>query len=186
MNKTLSEVFPNGAQELSADMLSAFGDGSKVTLFPEDFDYNVFWSLIYGRHGTDEVSVPDSGVERWTTRFLSVLWQYGPAWWRNAQAQDEIRSLSLDDLAKGSLQVSTQALNPASKPTETFEGLDVPKVDTVNAQATNQYRKNKADAYSSLLFLLKNDVTEPFLKRFDPLFKKVLHNVPCEECSYDY
>lgn len=185
MNRTLSEIFAN-PKEIESAMVSYFGDGSSATLFPPDFDYDVFYSLIYGRHGTDEVSVKGDDVSRWSVRFASILWQYGPAWWRSVQVQDELRNLSLEDLAKGSLQVSTQALNPASKPTETFEGLDMPKVDAVNAQATNQYRKSKADAYSSLLFLLKSDVTEPFLKRFDPLFKKVLHNAPCEECSYDY
>lgn len=182
-NKRFNEIFPD-ASSVSTEMLSLGFD----TLFPEDFSWKVFYSLISGRHALDEVSVrgdDESSLARWKTRFCSILWQYGPSWWKQAQLQDQFRKFSEEDLVKGSLQVASQALNPAKKPDKTIQGIDLPIVETINAQSSNQYKKNKTDAYSSLLFLLKNDVTEPFLRRFDPLFKTILRNSPCEDCAYD-
>lgn len=181
-NPTLSDVFPS--LEAAKDKFKSYGFDA---LFPADFHWNVFWSLINGRHGLDEISVrgEQGPVERWGARFLGILWQYGPAWDKNIVLQDRFRNLSEEELERGSLQIASQALNPAKKPDKTIPGIDMPIVETINAQSTNQYKKNKADAYSSLLFLLKNDVTEPFLRRFDALFKPVLSNAPCEECIYD-
>lgn len=176
-NKTFSDVFPNGSA-----IYTAMTENNLIQFFPDPFGWNLLYGVLYGRFGGCRITVQEDGEARWKARFAGILWQYGPAWYKSLQIQDTLRNMSEEDLVKGSFQVSTQALNPAQKPSASAVGIDMPIVDTINAQSTNQYRKNKTDAYSSLMFLLKTDVTEPFLKRFDPLFRKILPNVPCEEC----
>lgn len=181
---TFSEVCTIWKDLRSWTALMATGDEEETIPFiPNDFNWALLYGLLYGRHGNDSIAIQDeSYLNRWKYKMGSIIWQWGPNWWKQVQVQGLLRGLSDEDLVKGSFQVSTQALNPAQKPKDKAVGIDIPIVDTINAQSTNQYRKNKTDAYSSLLFLLKSDVTEPFLKRFDPLFKKILPNVPCEEC----
>lgn len=176
-NKTFEEIFPNGA-----GIYSAMVANNLIQFFPDQLSWSLIYGVFYGKFGGCQVTVPEEGEERWKARFAAILWQYGPTWYKSLQIQETLRNMSEEDLIKGSFQVSTQALNPAQKPTNSMSGIDMPIVDTINAQSTNQYRKNKTDAYSSLMFLLKNDVTEPFLRRFEPLFRRILPNVPCEEC----
>lgn len=177
-NKTFSEVYAD-SDALQKDFESR---GFETSGFPSDFPWALFYSLIYGRHGNATIISPDDYLAAWETRFCSILWQFGPYWMREVAIQQSLRELSEEDLLKGSLVVSSNALNPAAKPTETFENMDVPKVDTIQQQATSQSRRSKMDAYAALSQLLRTDVTESFLRRFDALFRNIYPNdCDCEE-----
>lgn len=177
-NKIFNDVYAT-----SADLKSDFDSRGFETMgFPADFPWALFYSLIYGRHGNATIISPDSKLEAWKTRFDSILWQFGPYWMREVSIQQSLRDLSEEDLLKGSLVVSSNAMNPAAKPSQTFEGLDVPKVDTIQQQATSQSRRSKMDAYAALSSLLRTDVTESFLRRFDALFRNIYSN-DCDCCG---
>lgn len=172
MNKTFSEVWTS-----ATDLRSTYDNFFSLSSHPLDgFDWAVFYYLCAGRWGNTEIIVPDSALSRWETRFCSIVFQFGPTWAKQLQIQEKLRSLSDEDLLKGSLMVSTNALNPAEKPSGMFDALDMPKVDTIQQQATSQSRRSKLDAYAALSSLLRTDVTESFLIRFDSLFKSVYCN----------
>lgn len=173
-NKTFSEVWGD-AVALSSEYLQYFGSGVMVTL-PSNFDWAVFYYLCVGRWGNTQIIVPDAQLTRWKLRFFSIVFQFGPNWAKQMDLQNKLRNLSDDELLRGSLMVSTNALNPAEKPSGTFDSLDMPKVDTIQQQATSQSRRSKMDAYATLAQLLRTDVTENFLIRFDSLFRSVLYN----------
>lgn len=172
MNKTFYQVYGDYAS-LQADFESR---GLNSLGFPSEFPWAVFYTLMYGRHGNAVIVSPDSGLEPWKSRFCSIVWQFGPYWLKETNIQTTLRDLSDEDLLKGSLVVSSNALNPAEKPTGTFPDMDVPKVDTIQQQATSQSRRSKMDAYATLSALLRTDVTERFLIRFDSLFKTIYAN----------
>lgn len=171
-NKAFSEVYA----DYSALQTDFEGRGLNSLGFPSDFPWALFYTLIYGRHGNATIVSPDSYLEAWEARFCSIVWQFGPYWLKQTQVQEAIRSLTEDDLIRGGLVVSTNALNPAEEPSETFEGLEMPKVGTINQQATSQSRRSKMDAYAALSQLLRTDITEGFLRRFDALFRNIYAN----------
>lgn len=174
-HKTLIEVYPTSS-ELEEDFE---GRGLKALGFPDSFPWAVFHTLIKGRHANAEIISPDDKLDAWKDRFCSIVWQFGPSWVKQVDIQKTLREMSEADLMKGSLLVSSNALNPAQKPSADFEGTDIPKVDTINQQATSQSRRSKMDAYASLSALLRTDVTEGFLRRFDSLFRNIYSN-DCE------
>lgn len=71
---------------------------------------------------------------------------YGPAWERRLEIQDTLRTMSEDELIKGSKQIVNHSYNPSTAPsTSTLEELT-----TINEQNTNNYKKGKLDAYAFL------------------------------------
>lgn len=180
--KTFSEVYADSSALQSDFEAKGFNDLG----FPSDYPWAVFYALIYGRHGHATVISPDEKLDAWQYRFCSIIWQFGPYWLKEVSIQQSLRDLSEEDLLKGSLMVSSNALNPAEKPSATFEALDVPKVETIQQQATSQSRRSKMDAYATLSALLRTDVTENYLRRFDALFKNIYSNdCDCGEANED-
>lgn len=60
--------------------------------------------------------------------------------------QNELRTMSDDDLIKGSKQIVNHSYNPSTAPsTATLEELT-----TINEQNTNNYKRSKLDAYAFL------------------------------------
>lgn len=60
--------------------------------------------------------------------------------------QNELRTMSDDDLIKGSKQIVNHSYNPSTTPsTATLEELT-----TINEQNTNNYKRSKLDAYAFL------------------------------------
>lgn len=178
-NPTFYEIY-----ETSDDLIKSLTDHGYSSIFDSiegSAGYlKTFYSLMAGRKGNNQATVRQEYIERWKMRFEGILWQYGPAWMKNLNVQKEIRSLSMDELRKGTLMISSTALNPAQQPSGTFEGTDIPQVKTLDSQNTQQTRKGYVDAYNDLSIILENDVTEPFLRKFDALFKKILSAPPCE------
>lgn len=173
-NKTFSDVWDEST-DLSSEYLTEF-PSTGVLKLPDSFNWQVFYYLCVGRWGNTEIIVQDSGLARWKARFFSLVFQFGPNWAKQLEIQSKLRDLSEEELMRGGLMVSTNALNPAEKPSGTFDGLDMPKVETIQQQATSQSRRSKLDAYAALSSLLRTDVTESFLIRFDSLFKSIYNN----------
>lgn len=81
--------------------------------------------------------------------------------------QKKIRDLSDDELFEGSKSIYNTAMNPSMAP-GTFSDDEL---TFINQQNVSKNKKGKLDAYYMLWELLKNDVTEDFLKKFSKLFK---------------
>ena len=66
------------------------------------------------------------------------------------------------------MQIYNHAFNPSSEPsTDSTEALPF-----ISDQNVSNTKRSKLDAYTILWDMLKTDVTDQFLKRFESLFKK--------------
>lgn len=171
----LSDIY-NGYTDLASDVANRYGEG----FIPADLSYQILYNLLDARYGARSIATSSSTVFK--SKVCAIIFQYAPTWWKSLNIQKELRNLTEEDLMRGALQVSSQALNPSDVPSGNETGLDTPIIKTINAQTTSQYRKSKLDAYNGLLLLLRQDVTNEFIGRFKGLFKLVtLGPEPTEE-----
>lgn len=136
-----------------------------------------FWSRILGRHGGDEVLYDENisdGQERWILRFCGIVADQFPRLAEMAKLRAQILGMSDEDLADSGLEVTNAAFNPDIAGTSVFSGTSIEKVDTLSQQSTRQGRLSKGQVTQLRLQLMNYDYWEDFLRRFDPLFKKVL------------
>ena len=123
----------------------------------------LYW-LLYSKYGNDIIASSDTN--RFKYRVAALIFEYGPTWEARLNIQDKLRKLDEDELMKGAIAINNHASNPGSKPTtQTLEELT-----GIGEQVVTKYKKNKLDAYSNLYEVLKTDVTEYFLSKFDKLF----------------
>lgn len=138
-----------------------------------DDDLKLIWLLLIGRFA-DSTIKPFNTYGAFQVRFMSRVWQHAPAWKKKLDIQNKLRSLSLDDnseIYKGSSAIYNSALNPNTQPgTDTTEELNF-----INSQNVTKYKKSKLEGLAILSDLLKNDVTEQFLRRFDDFFKTIIY-----------
>lgn len=173
-NVTFSDLWPTQEDFVTTyntvGFPKEFEGGSYVT----DDDLKLIWLLLIGRFA-DSVIKPYNTYGAFQVRFMSKVWQHAPAWKKNLDIQNKLRSLSLEDgseLYKGSSAIYNSALNPATQPgTDTDNELSF-----INSQNVTKHKKSKLEGLAFLSDLLKNDVTEQFLRRFDEFFKSILYS----------
>lgn len=122
--------------------------------------------LLYARYGNNPIANRD--VTQFKYKIFSVIFQYGPTWEKELDIQSKLRGLTDEQLRLGSKAIYNTALNPQTEPsTATLEELTY-----INQQNTTNYKKSPLEGYAILMDLLKKDVTEEFLKKFNICFKK--------------
>lgn len=145
-------------------------DGTTGT-YVSDEDLQLIWLLMIGRFA-DSVIKPYNTYGAFQIRFMSRIWQHAPAWKKNLDIQNKLRSMSLDDdspIYEGSKAIYNNALNPGTQPTQE-------ELDYINSQSVTKYKKSKLEGIAILTDLMKNDVTETFLRRFDDFFKTIIYS----------
>lgn len=143
------------------DEMNACGIPVKIT----GTSARTLYYLLYARYGNSPIANTD--VNQFKYKLFSVIFQYGPTWEKRLQIQDDLKTLSQDDLLYAGKQISNHAYNPGSAPsTSTLEELT-----HINEQSTTLNKRNVIDAYRNLWSMLKTDVTEEFLDKFQRLFK---------------
>lgn len=136
-----------------------------------DEDLKLIWLLLSGRFA-DSVIKPYNTYGAFKIRFMSRVWQHAPSWKKKLDIQNKLRSMSLDDdspIYEGSRAIYNSAVNPGTEPTEEV-------LSYINQQNTTKHKKSKLEGIAILSDLLKNDVTEQFLRRFDDLFKNIIYS----------
>ena len=107
-------------------------------------------------------------------RFMSRVWQHAPAWKKELEIQNELRSMTLKDdspIFEGSKSIYNNALNPGTQPSAgTSEELNF-----INQQNVTKHKKSKLEGLALLNDLMKRDVTESFLRRFDDFFRTIIY-----------
>lgn len=160
--KTFTQVFEN---------FDSFKDSYDATTFAgaiTDNNLEILYYLLYARFANSPITNFD--VNQFKYKMFGIIWQYGPTWEKRLEIQDSIRSLSNDDLLQGAKAIYNHAANPGTDPTtSTLEELNY-----IDSQNTTNYKRSKMDAYAQLWTILISDVTENFLDRFKPLFKKFI------------
>lgn len=137
----------------------------------DDNTLRLIWLLLLGRFA-DSTIKPYNIYGSFKIRFMSKVWQYAPAWKKNLDIQNKLRSLSLEDgseLYVGGSATYNSALNPGTEIVEE-------ELKFINSQNTTKYKKSKIEGLALLTDLLKNDVTEQFLRRFDEFFKTIIYS----------
>lgn len=175
--RTFSEIFESPSeleQEWSATPFAAAVETLPITLIH---------LLLYGRYGNSTVAASDEN--RFKYQLFSMIFQYAPTWQKELTIQKEIRALNIEEFRKGATNIVNNAANPSTAPTtQTLEEL--PYINQQNVSKTN---RSIADGYALMLSLLKDDVTETFLRRFEKLFLTIVEperplwyaNYPTEE-----
>lgn len=117
--------------------------------------------LLYARYGNSTIANFD--LNQFKYKLFSIIWQYGPNWEKELSIQTNLRGLTEDEIREGSRAIYNKALNPNTAPT-------TEELDYISEQNTTKYKKSKIEGYGLLMELLRRDVTEDFLKKFQKLF----------------
>ena len=160
--RTFSDIYMD-AESFAADW--------EMSTFPshiEELPIELIFMLLYSRYGNSNIASSDEN--RFKFQMFAMIFQYGPSWNKELKMQKEIRSLNVDDFRKGSTSIVNNAANPSGAPsTDTNEILTF-----INQQNVSKTERSVADGYALMLSLLKDDVTETFLKRFQKLFLTIV------------
>lgn len=161
--RKFTDIFPS-----VEDFLTEY-DSSGLPTTISDESANILYYLLYSKYGNSHIASSDE--YRFKTRVFSIIWQYGPTWEKEVEIQKAIRETPLEDVVSGAKIIYNQSYNPSTLPsTSTLEELT-----TINAQNVTNYKKTAMEAYSIILSLLSEDVTEKFLYRFRDLFRVVAY-----------
>ena len=98
------------------------------------------------------------------------MFQYGPTWKKELEIQKKVRALTEDELREGTRNTVNNAENPSTAPST----ADTEELPYVNQQNISKVKRSKVDGYALVLSLLKDDVTEEFIRRFQKLFLNIV------------
>lgn len=172
-NITFSDLWPTEEEFVNAYKVVGFPQTYEGGNYVTDEDLKLIWLLLLGRFA-DSTIKPYNTYGAFQVRFMSRVWQHAPAWKKNLEIQNKLRSLSLEDgsdIYKGGSAIYNTAMNPSTQP---GTGTDQ-ELNFINNQNVTKHKKSKLEGLAMLSDLLKNDVTEQFLKRFDDFFKTIIY-----------
>lgn len=124
--------------------------------------------LLYARYGNSTIASSDENQFKY--KVFSIIFQYGPTWQKRLEVQDALRKMDIEELRESAKAIYNHSYNPSTAPnTDTMYELQ-----TINDQNVTKHQRSKTDAYALLLDLLKTDVTEQFINKFQKLFLTVV------------
>lgn len=129
----------------------------------------ILYYLLYAKFGNSFITNLDEN--QWKFKVFSTIWKYGPTWEKKLEIQAELKGLDIKskDFLKGARAIYNKALNPETEPSTAA----LTELTYINEQTATNYEKSKMDALTQLWSLIVTDVTDRFLERFTPLFKKI-------------
>lgn len=165
-NRTFSEIFPDA--ETFAQEYADSGLKVEISRISDDL-IPVLYYLMISRWANSHPKSSDTN--RFIMSLFGIVMMYGPSWEAKLKVQKEFRDLiGTDELFTGSTSINNHALNPGGAPTmDSFNPLN-----KINDQTANRRIKPKLEAYSGLMAMIKTDVTDQFLDKFDHLFRNML------------
>ena len=161
--KTFNEIWANYTTFSTDFSTSPFNGIIKAP------NLEILYYLLYAKFGNSFITNLDEN--QWKFKVFSTIWKYGPAWEKKLEIQAELKGLDIKskDFLEGARAIYNKALNPETEPSTN----DLKELTYINEQSTANYVKSKMDALTQLWNLIATDVTESFLERFAPLFKKI-------------
>lgn len=160
--RTFSEIFEDAA---------TFTNEWKTTEFSKNIETiptDLIFYLLYSRYGNSCIAASDEN--RFKYQLYSIIFQYGPTWNKELSVQKEIRALTIDQFQEGTRNTVNNAMNPSTAPST----VDTEELPYVSQQNVSKVKRSKADGYALMLSLLKTDVTEDFMRRFQKLFLTIV------------
>ena len=160
--RTFSDIFE------SAENFTAEWNSTVFKAQIEPIPADLIFMLLYARYGNSNIASSDEN--RFKQQLFSIIFQYGPTWQKELSIQKEIRTLSIDVFQEGTRNTVNNATNPSTQPST----VDTEELPYVNQQNVSKTKRSKADGYALMLSLLKEDVTEDFIRRFQKLFLTIV------------
>lgn len=158
--KTFVEIY-DAASDFTSDYTTiGLGGITDSTLLTK------LYYLIYAKYGNNHITNADETQFKY--KLFSTIYQYGPYWEKELDIQNKLRSISDADLLIGAKAIYNHAFNPSTEPST----ATLTELTYINDQNTTNYQKSKMDAFTQLMSILEADVTERFLVKFKPLFKR--------------
>lgn len=160
--RTFSQVF---------EEYSNFNEEWSRTVFSTEIEtlpIELIFYLLYSRYGNSSIASSDENQFKY--KLFSIIFQYAPNWHKEFSIQKQIRAHNIEDFQKGNLNIVNNASNPSTQPST----MDTEELPYVSQQNVSKTTRSLADGYALMLSLLKEDVTETFLKRFQKLFLNIV------------
>lgn len=160
--RTFSQVF---------EKYSNFNEEWNRTVFSTEIEalpIELIFYLLYSRYGNSSIASSDENQFKY--KLFSIMFQYGPTWKRELEIQKKVRALTEDELREGTRSTVNNAANPSTAPST----VDTEELPYVNQQNVSKVKRSKVDGYALVLSLLKDDVTEEFIRRFQKLFLNIV------------
>ena len=162
--RTFSDIF--GSYEI---FLEEWNNGPfKEAIAADNINYSLVYYLLYARYGNSSIAASDEN--RFKFQLFSIIFQYGPTWAKELALQKEIRSTDIAAFQIGSRNIVNIASNPSGEPST----QDTEELPYVNNQNVSKTERSLADAYALVISLLKTDVTEDFIRKFQKLFLNIV------------
>lgn len=119
--------------------------------------------LLYSRYGNSHFANMDLTQSKY--KVFATIWQWGPAWAKKLELQEMVRNLTDDELSTGNITLGNTTLNTNETVADPTAMLS--RLNDQHAQIT---KRGKIEQINSVIMLIENDVTEPFLDKFKPIF----------------
>lgn len=159
---TFSQLFPSDEKFIEDWNKTPFAKN----LQNENIDIQLIYCLLYSVHAND---VPASfDINRFKFSLYSCIFQYAPTWAQELRIQADIRAKAIDinNFREGASTKLNHAYNPSTEPAATADYT----LPFINEQNVNLNKRSLADGYALLMSLMKTDITEKFLNKFNKLF----------------
>ena len=165
VNRRFCDVFPDETTFIEDyKSIPLYANNNKIS----DESVNVLFYLLYARYGNSVIASFDENQFKF--KVFSTIFMYGPSWEKRLEIQSTLRSLTEEDIIRGSKRINNVSMNPSIAPTtDTLEELT-----TINQQITDGWKKSKLEGYANLMALVNTDVTEEFIGKFKKLFITVV------------
>lgn len=181
-------LYPNYSTSLFTDIwdnvedfIDDYDESPIPNTISEENVTTLFW-LLYAKYGNSPIANMDTF--QWKQKVFSLIFMYGPNWVKELDIQNTLRGLTDEQIKAGSFMIYNHAYNPETAPSTG----SATELTYINEQNTNRYSKGAVDAYTNLMLILKKDVTNTFLQKFQPLFKQFVypeHAIVYESEIYD-
>lgn len=160
--RKFTDIYPS-----ASDFLNDYKNVGIPTSVNETTAQMIYY-LLYANYGNSHIASSDENQFKY--KLFSLIWQYAPNWYRKREIQDELRTLTQDELLTGNTQIYNTANNPEVEPgTQTLEELPY-----INNQNTAKSKKGKLEGLTALYEVLSRDVTKEFLNQFKVLFLSIV------------
>lgn len=119
--------------------------------------------LLEARYANNPIANYDE--HQFISKLFTIVFQYGPTWVKRLDVQEKLRAMTDPQLREGSQAIYDHLYNPTEiPPSETM--------DYINERNKTKYTKSPLEGFAILEELLRTDVTNEFLNRFQKLFKQ--------------
>lgn len=179
--RSFADIFPSFEEFQSSWVATSFSEQATalVQQIPETAtdeqkqgpaNLRLIYELLLSRYANSTIASSDEN--RFVLSCMATIFQYAPAWIKRLEIQHTLHEMDLNsqDFLRGSQQIHNISLNPGDEPsTQTLE-----EISTINQQNVSTQKRDKFKALAILEELLRTDITEAFIDRFRPLFRKIV------------